>query len=75
MKKNTIIIIGLLVLTNLIALIGWSNANRKITMYHTYYKATENLLDTLDNHYDWVDAFDPYDYYEASWGIREITEK
>ena len=75
MKKNTIIIIGLLVLTNLTALIGWSNANRKITRYHTYYKATENLLDTLDNHYDWVDAFDPYDYYEASQGIREITEK
>lgn len=36
-----------------------------IKAYDGYYKANEALLDTLDNHYDWVDAFDPYDYYEA----------
>lgn len=36
-----------------------------IKAYDGYYKATEELLDTLDNHYDWVDAFDPYDYYES----------
>ena len=36
-----------------------------IKAYDGYYKANEALLDTLDNHYDWVDAFDPCDYYEA----------
>ena len=36
-----------------------------IKAYDAYNKATEELLDTLDNHYDWVDAFDPYDYYES----------
>lgn len=36
-----------------------------IKAYDGYYKANEALLDTLDNHYNWVDAFDPYDYYEA----------
>ena len=36
-----------------------------IKAYDGYYKANEALLDTLDNHYDWVDTFDPYDYYEA----------
>ena len=30
-----------------------------------YNKATEELLDTLDNQYDWVDAIDSYDYYES----------
>ena len=34
-----------------------------ISLYENYYDATEALLDTLDNHYDWVDAFDPEDYY------------
>lgn len=36
-----------------------------IEAYDTYNKATEELLDTLDNQYDWVDAFDPYNYYES----------
>lgn len=36
-----------------------------IEAYDVYNKTTEELLDTLDAHYDWVDAFDPYDYYES----------
>ena len=36
-----------------------------IKAYEVYNKATEELLDTLDNQYDWVDAFDPYGYYES----------
>ena len=36
-----------------------------IEAYDVYNKTTEELLDTLDAHYDCVDAFDPYDYYES----------
>ena len=36
-----------------------------IKAYDAYNKATEELLDTLDSQYDWVDAFDPYDYYDS----------
>ena len=36
-----------------------------IEAYDDYNKATEELLDTLNNQYDWVDAFDPCDYYES----------
>lgn len=36
-----------------------------IKAYDAYNKATEELLDTLDNHYDWIDTIDPYDYYES----------
>lgn len=36
-----------------------------IEAYDAYNKATEELLDTLDNQYDWVDAIDSYDYYES----------
>lgn len=39
--------------------------NNLLNAYDSYNKATEDLLDTLDNHYDWVDAFDPQEYYDS----------
>lgn len=43
-----------------------------IKAYDAYNKATEELLDTLDSQYDWVDAFDPYDYYESRAKLDSI---
>lgn len=37
----------------------------KISRYENYYNATEDFLDTLENHYNWVDAFDYWPYYDA----------
>lgn len=37
----------------------------ELDAYKAYYEATENLLDTLEHYYNWVDGHDPYDYYEA----------
>jgi hypothetical protein len=37
----------------------------RINQYRNYYQATEKFLDELDVEYDWVDAFDPQDYYDA----------
>ena len=42
-----------------------TRVNNLLSAYNSYNKATEDLLDTLDNEYDWVDAFDPQDYYES----------
>ncbi len=36
-----------------------------IKAYEEYYEATENFLDTLEDHYGWVDAFDPWYYLDA----------
>lgn len=36
-----------------------------LELHWKYYDAVENLLDKLDSAYNWVDAFDPYEYYEA----------
>ena len=36
-----------------------------IKAYRVYSQHTEALLDTLDNEYNWVDTFDPQEYYEA----------
>lgn len=49
--------------------VGHSAATSKsvkyLKAYDAYNKATEELLDTLDAQYDWVDAFDPQEYYES----------
>ena len=36
-----------------------------IEAYDAYNKSTEELLDTLEKYDNWVDRFDPYDYYES----------
>ena len=36
-----------------------------IEAYDAYNKHTEELLDTLEKYDNWVDRFDPYDYYES----------
>lgn len=38
--------------------------------YKAYYNATEALLDTLEKDCNWVDRFDPYEYYEAVENLK-----
>ena len=45
-----------------------------IKAYDAYNKATEELLNALDNQY-WVDAFDPYDYYESREKLDSLIWK
>lgn len=49
--------------------------NSLLNAYDSYNKATEDLLDTLDNHYDWVDAFDPQEYYESRAKLDSLLWK
>ena len=49
-----------------------TRVNNLLSAYNSYNKATEDLLDTLDNQYDWVDAFDPQDYYESKAKLDSI---
>lgn len=42
-----------------------SETSKELKAYKQYYEAAENLLDTLEHYYNWVDGHDPYDYYEA----------
>ena len=46
-----------------------------IEAYDAYNKATEELLDTLNNQYDWVDAFDPCDYYESRTKLDSLFQE
>lgn len=49
-----------------------TRVNNLLSAYNSYNKATEDLLDTLDNEYDWVDAFGPQDYYESRAKLDSI---
>lgn len=46
-----------------------------IKAYDAYNKATEDLLDTLENQYNWVDAIDSYDYYESRAKLNSLLEE
>lgn len=52
------------------------NDSRKVVIvYQHYFNAAEKLLDELDDRYDWVDAFDPQDYYDAAQSVRNLQNK
>lgn len=46
--------------------------NNLLNAYDSYNKATEDLLDSLDNQYNWVDAYDPQEYYESRAKLDSI---
>ena len=64
-QKSLIYAVIVLLVCNVIALIGWDKSMDQVDAYHAYYKGAEELLDTLENHYNWVDAVDNYNYYDA----------
>ena len=55
--------------------VATSELVKYLEAYDAYNKATEELLDTLDNQYDWVDAFDPYDYYDSRAKLDSLLYK
>ena len=48
----------------------WYSDINKVQPYRDYYNATEAFLDTLENDCNWVDRFDPYEYYEAKENLK-----
>ena len=69
-QKSLVIAVIVLLVINVVTIIGWSKSMNQVDEYHQYYVATEDFLDELDQHYDWVDAFDPQDYYDAASKLR-----
>ena len=70
-QKSLVIAVIVLLVMNIVTIIGWSKSMNQVDDYHQYYVATEDFLDELDQHYDWVDAFDPQDYYDAASKLRK----
>lgn len=79
--KKTLIICILSIILGMIAgfvaghSVATSESVKYLEAYDAYNKATEELLDTLDNQYNWVDAFDSYNYYESRAKLDSLLEK
>lgn len=65
-QKSLFYAVIVLLVCNVITLIGWGKSMNRVDKYQYYYKSTEALLDTLEMHYNWVDAVDAENYYEAT---------
>lgn len=68
--KKLLLVVLVLLVCNIFCIAGWNKSMDQVDTYREYYNATENFLDELNQHYDWVDAFDPEAYYEANQKVR-----
>ena len=68
--KKLLIAVLVLLVSNVFCVAGWNSSINQVDKYHYYYKSTEALLDTLENEYNWVDAIDNYEYYDAASKLR-----
>lgn len=79
--KRTLIICILSIILGMIAgfvaehSVATSESVKYLEAYDAYSKATEELLDTLDNQYNWVDAIDSYNYYDSRAKLDSLLEK
>ena len=69
-QKSLLLVVLILLVSNMLCLAGWNSSMNQIDKYHYYYKSTEALLDTLENEYNWIDAIDNYEYYDAASKLR-----
>ena len=72
--KKTILLCTLAAIVAFCAgfLVCQNTTNELIDAYDAYNKHTEELLDTLEKYDNWVDRFDPYDYYESRAKLDSI---
>ena len=64
-QKSLFYAVVVLLVRNVITLIGWGKSMAQVDAYHAYYIGAEELLDTLEDHYNWIDAIDNEAYYLA----------
>ena len=68
--KKLLLAVLVLLVSNMFCIAGWNSSMDQVDKYHYYYKSTEALLDTLENEYNWIDAIDNYEYYDAASKLR-----
>lgn len=68
--KYVILILTVLMIMNGVAYAIWYTDT--IRAYERYYDSTEALLDTLEKYDNWVDRFDPYEYYKAKEHLNHL---
>ena len=69
-QKSLLLAVLVLLVSNVFCIAGWNSSMDQVDKYLYYYKSTEALLDTLENEYNWIDAIDNYEYYDAASKLR-----
>lgn len=69
-QKSLLLAVLVLLVSNVFCIAGWNSSMNQVDKYYYYYKSTEALLDTLENEYNWIDAIDNYEYYDAVSQLR-----
>ena len=76
MKKTVLFCIISMIIGMVAGYIVCQNTEHKLLNSYAYYnKATEALLDTLENEYNWVDAIDSYEYYDSRAKLDSLLDK
>ncbi len=79
MKERNLLILCIIILCFLSGFTGYKITNRDdmklIEAYDSYNKNVEALLDTLDAEYNWVDAYDPQEYYSSREHLDSLLWK
>ena len=70
-QKSLFFAVLVLLVSNIFCIAGWNKSINDTALLYDYYKGAEELLDTLENQYGWVDAIDMENYYTATHNIRE----
>lgn len=50
---------SILIATIFSSLVVGCAADHELQSYRAYYRATETLLDSLEEHFNWIDKYDP----------------
>ena len=72
MKKGLLLIIPCVLIVLAIGFTFgiWHSDINKVQPYRDDFNGTDEYLDTLENDCNWVDRFDPYEYYEAVENLK-----
>lgn len=68
------LIIAIIFFITVSFMIGYGTCDKRVDTLLKYYDASEALLDTLESDYNWVDAYDPMNYYESRTEVIKMLE-
>ena len=56
--------------------VGLNKGTEELEVYENYFDASQDFLyDELDREFNWVDGFDPMEFYDAEWKIKRLRKE
>ena len=55
--------------------VGLDKGTEELEVYENYFDASQDFLyDELDREFNWVDGFDPTEFYDAEWKVKQLRK-